>query len=211
MSCGVGRRRSSDPSLLWLWCRPTAAALIRPLTWEPPYAAGVALKRIRSRFPHHVSLPKDFVVMLRTDSQMKTSKLQCFYPDAPPEPKGVTHSRGTIHPSPGHVLRVFLVLTEPLSTPEEFWFGHDQTISWPLSACVAVRPVCRRLPTLAPFFTTSSQLPAGLLFPSPRKECRQGKLSYSKLFFFSGRKKGLTLRNSPTPGSDCMFFHHKIY
>ena len=22
MSCGVGRRRSSDPELLWLWCRP---------------------------------------------------------------------------------------------------------------------------------------------------------------------------------------------
>ena len=23
VSCGVGRRRSSDPVLLWLWCRPT--------------------------------------------------------------------------------------------------------------------------------------------------------------------------------------------
>ena len=29
--------------LLWLWCR--LAAQIRPLAWEPPYAAGVALKR----------------------------------------------------------------------------------------------------------------------------------------------------------------------
>ena len=28
-----------------LWCRPAAVALIRPLAWEPPYAAGVALKR----------------------------------------------------------------------------------------------------------------------------------------------------------------------
>ena len=27
-SCGVGRRRGSDPVLLWLWCRPEAAALI---------------------------------------------------------------------------------------------------------------------------------------------------------------------------------------
>ena len=44
MSCGVGRRRSSDSALLWLWCRPAAAALIQPLGWEPPYAAGVALK-----------------------------------------------------------------------------------------------------------------------------------------------------------------------
>ena len=26
MNCGVGRRRSSDPALLWLWCRPVASA-----------------------------------------------------------------------------------------------------------------------------------------------------------------------------------------
>ena len=43
MSCGVGRRRSSDPVLLW--CRPAATAPIGPLAWEPPYAAGVVLKR----------------------------------------------------------------------------------------------------------------------------------------------------------------------
>ena len=42
MSCGVGRRRGSDPASLWLWHRPAATALIRPLDWEPPYAAGVA-------------------------------------------------------------------------------------------------------------------------------------------------------------------------
>ena len=35
-------RRGSDPALLWLWCRPVAVALIQPLTWEPPYAAGAA-------------------------------------------------------------------------------------------------------------------------------------------------------------------------
>ena len=34
-----------DPELLWLWCRLAATALIRPLAWEPPYAAGVALKK----------------------------------------------------------------------------------------------------------------------------------------------------------------------
>lgn len=27
-----------------LWCRPVATALIQPLAWKPPYAAGVALK-----------------------------------------------------------------------------------------------------------------------------------------------------------------------
>ena len=30
--------------LLWLWCRPAAIAPIQPLAWEPPYAAGEALK-----------------------------------------------------------------------------------------------------------------------------------------------------------------------
>ena len=30
---------------LWLWCRPAAAAPIRTLVWELPYASGKALKR----------------------------------------------------------------------------------------------------------------------------------------------------------------------
>ena len=34
-----------DLVLLWLWCRLAGVAVIRPLAWEPPYAAGVALKR----------------------------------------------------------------------------------------------------------------------------------------------------------------------
>ena len=45
MSCGVGHRRGSDPAWLWLWCRPAAAALIEPLSWEPPCATGAALKK----------------------------------------------------------------------------------------------------------------------------------------------------------------------
>ena len=44
MSCGGDHRRSWDLVLLWLWHRPAATALIRPLAWEPPYATGVALK-----------------------------------------------------------------------------------------------------------------------------------------------------------------------
>ena len=38
-----------DPALLWLWRRPAATALIGPLAWEPPYAAGVALKKINNK------------------------------------------------------------------------------------------------------------------------------------------------------------------
>ena len=49
LSCGVGCRCSWDPVLLWLWHGPTATALIRPLAWELPYAAGVALKRQKKK------------------------------------------------------------------------------------------------------------------------------------------------------------------
>ena len=45
MSCGVGRRSSSDIALLWLWCQLTTAALIATLAWELPYATDAALKR----------------------------------------------------------------------------------------------------------------------------------------------------------------------
>ena len=45
MSCDVGHRHGSDPTLLWQWCRPAAAAPIRPLAWKLPYAAGSALKK----------------------------------------------------------------------------------------------------------------------------------------------------------------------
>ena len=47
MSCGVVRRRSLDPSLLWLWHRPVDTAPIRLLAWEPPYAARVALEKAK--------------------------------------------------------------------------------------------------------------------------------------------------------------------
>ena len=38
MSCGVGRGRSWDPTLLWLWLQ------FHPVVWEPPYATGAAIK-----------------------------------------------------------------------------------------------------------------------------------------------------------------------
>ena len=40
----MGHRCGSDLVLLWLCCRPAAVALIQPLAWEPPYAAGAALE-----------------------------------------------------------------------------------------------------------------------------------------------------------------------
>ena len=49
MSCSVDRLCRSDLALLWLWYRLAAAALIPPLAWEPPYAAGAALNRQKKK------------------------------------------------------------------------------------------------------------------------------------------------------------------
>ena len=49
VSCGAGRRGSSDPTLLWLWWRLAAVALIWPLAWELPYAMPAALKRQKKK------------------------------------------------------------------------------------------------------------------------------------------------------------------
>ena len=49
----------SDPALLWLWGRPTAAALIRPLAWELPYARGAVLKRQKNKN----ALPNQYYIL----------------------------------------------------------------------------------------------------------------------------------------------------
>ena len=42
---------AKDLVLLWLWRRLAATAPISPLAWEPPYAAGGALKRQEKNRP----------------------------------------------------------------------------------------------------------------------------------------------------------------
>ena len=49
VSCGVGHRLGLDLGLLWLWCRPAAAAPIQPRAWEPPYVACAALKMSKKK------------------------------------------------------------------------------------------------------------------------------------------------------------------
>ena len=49
MSCGVSHKCGSDPTLLGLWCRLAATALIRPLTWEPLYAAEAAQEMAKKK------------------------------------------------------------------------------------------------------------------------------------------------------------------
>ena len=45
MSCSVGCRLGSDPTLLWLWPRSAAVGPIQPLSWELLWAACVSLKK----------------------------------------------------------------------------------------------------------------------------------------------------------------------
>ena len=63
MSCAVGHRHNSDPTLLWPWCRLAAATPIRPLAWELPYAADAALKKLKK---------KKFNLTSNQDRQLKT-------------------------------------------------------------------------------------------------------------------------------------------
>jgi len=49
VSCGVGHRHGSDPDLLWLWHRPAAVALTRPLAWELQYAVTADLENQKKK------------------------------------------------------------------------------------------------------------------------------------------------------------------
>ena len=60
MSSGVGRRRGSDPLLLWLWRRlAVATAPIRPLACEPAYATEAALEKAKRQGKK----PKKYVII----------------------------------------------------------------------------------------------------------------------------------------------------
>ena len=56
MHCGVGCRQGLHPALLWLWRKPAAAAPIRLLAWEHPYATGAALKKRNTYTKHKTNM-----------------------------------------------------------------------------------------------------------------------------------------------------------
>ena len=58
MGCSVGWRCSSDPVLLWLWCRPVATAPIRPLARELPHAVRAALEKAKRQKTKQNKKPK---------------------------------------------------------------------------------------------------------------------------------------------------------
>ena len=74
MGCGVGHRRGSDLVWLWLWCRLAAAAPIRPLVKELPYAAGVAPQKEKE------ILIKSSIDYERPQGMVKTQKQEIKCP-----------------------------------------------------------------------------------------------------------------------------------
>ena len=61
---------------LWLWCKPVATPPILPLTWEPPYATGAALKKQKKKkkkdvfyfpFSEHGFFPSSLSLNLASD------------------------------------------------------------------------------------------------------------------------------------------------
>ena len=74
---GISCRCGVDLALLWLWCRPAAAAPIWPLTWEPPYAAGAALKRQKTKKKKKRKKKKSQVVHLFTVCCRLSTNTQC--------------------------------------------------------------------------------------------------------------------------------------
>ena len=70
VSCGIGDRCGSDPSLRWLWRRQGAIALTGPPAWEPPYALGATLKR-----------QKDQKIKIKNKLKIRTCKWETMVSD----------------------------------------------------------------------------------------------------------------------------------
>ena len=77
MICGVGRNRGSDPELLWLWLwrRRAATVPIGPLAWEPPCAAGAALKRQKTK--QNKKRIHEFIVILMRERKHPLFTKEC--------------------------------------------------------------------------------------------------------------------------------------
>ena len=84
MSCSVGHKRSSDPTLLWLWRRPVTTALIRLLVWEPPYAISAALKKKKNynEVPPYTSQNGLLITLQITNAREGIEKKEYSYPAA---------------------------------------------------------------------------------------------------------------------------------
>ena len=78
MSCGVGCRLGSDPMLPWPGIGQRNTALIGPLAWEPPYATGVALKKIKIKKWTWIRYKCTVQTLGQPPPQKKNSKKFCL-------------------------------------------------------------------------------------------------------------------------------------
>ena len=76
--CGVGRRRGSDPLLLWL----AAVAPINPGAWEPQCTGGVGLKKKKKKKKERMKDPGG----LNKEKQMQTPRTRLLRDAARPDP-----------------------------------------------------------------------------------------------------------------------------
>ena len=81
MSFGLSHRHGLDPALLWLWCKPTAIALIQPLAWKLPNAVDVALnsekKKSIVRFYNLIYIPSK--ILTKIEMFLRSKLFGLFY------------------------------------------------------------------------------------------------------------------------------------
>ena len=78
MGCGIGLRCGLDLTLLWPWRRPAAVALIRPLAWECPCAAGQETKDKKGKEKEKECIyVQDWVTMLDSRNWHDTVSQLC--------------------------------------------------------------------------------------------------------------------------------------
>ena len=127
MSCGVGCRHGSDPLLLWPWCRPGATAPIRPLAWEPPCAAGVALEKAkRQKKEKKYRIPLDLLHHLpyynnqKQDINNSSNQTSDLIFISLVFPSGFFKFQG-----PALIQLLFLTGLQPMTVPQSFFIFYD--------------------------------------------------------------------------------------
>ena len=97
----IGLRCSSELTLLWH--RPAAAAPIRPLAWELPYASGAALKKSNKRCLHPNSWNLWICYLTQMDGvfadimKIRTLKREILFGGTKISQEGRARVRGTDH------------------------------------------------------------------------------------------------------------------
>ena len=98
------------PTLLWLWCRPTAAARIQPLVWKFPYTVGMALKskkkKRREKERQHMQMEpgkEELLNELNPCPDFPLFEFLLVFPPTVPLPR--RHSSDSLNPAQGSFTR----------------------------------------------------------------------------------------------------------